>query len=62
LLVSREDLGDEIKDNEIRNNEKNVEIADCEEFLFNYIDRCAVSVYSANLVVNRAAIETANMY
>jgi hypothetical protein len=62
LLVGREDLEDEIEDNEIENGEEDVGIADCVEFLFNYADRCAVSVHFANLIINNAAIEIANTY
>jgi hypothetical protein len=62
LLVGREDLENEIENNKIGNGEKDVEIANCEEFFFNYIDRCAVSVYFANLVMDKAAIEIANTY
>jgi hypothetical protein len=63
LLVGREDLrGGEIKNNEIGDDEEGVRIADCEKFFFNYIDRCAVSLYFANLIINRAAIEIANIY
>jgi hypothetical protein len=62
LLVGREDLEGEIKDNEIGDDEEDIEIADCEKFFFNYINRCAVSIYSANLIMDRAAIEIANTY
>jgi hypothetical protein len=68
LLVGREDLKNDkiedgkIKDNEIENNEKNIGIANCEKFFLNYINCCAVSVYSTNLIINKAAIETANTY
>jgi hypothetical protein len=68
LLVGREDLGnDKIKDNEIENgeiedDEEDIGIANCEKFFFNYIDRCAISVYSANLIINRIAIEIASIY
>jgi hypothetical protein len=57
MLVGREGL-----EGEIRGGEENIGTADCEKFFFNYIDRCAVSVYFANLIVNRAAIEIANTY
>jgi hypothetical protein len=68
LLVGREILGngkiknDKIKDSEIKNNVKDIKIADCEEFFLNYADRCAVSVHSTNLIINKAAIEIANTY
>jgi hypothetical protein len=58
LLVGREGLGD----GKIGDGEEDVETADCEEFFFNYADRCAVSIHSANLIINRAAIEIANIY
>jgi hypothetical protein len=67
LLVGREGLeseigGGEIGNNEIGDDEEDIETADCEEFLFNYINYCAVSIHSANLIMDRAAIETANTY
>jgi hypothetical protein len=68
LLVGRENLGsgeiegDEIEDNEIKEGEEDIEIADYEEFFLNYINRCAVSIYSANLIINKATTETANTY
>jgi hypothetical protein len=68
LLVGREGLGDdeigggEIGDGEIGDDEEGIGTADCEKFFLNYIGRCAVSLYSANLVVDRAAIEIANIY
>jgi hypothetical protein len=68
LLIGREDLENgeikngEIEDSEIGNNEKDIEIADYEKFFLNYINRCAVSIYSANLIINKTAIETANTY
>jgi hypothetical protein len=62
LLVGREDLENKIGDDKIEDNKEDVRIADCEEFLFNHTDRCAVSVYFANLIINRAAIEIANTY
>jgi hypothetical protein len=58
LLVGREDLGDD----EIKDNENDIEIVDCEKFFFNYIDRCAVLLHFANLIIDRAANETANTY
>jgi hypothetical protein len=62
-LVGREDLGDgKIGDDEIGEDEKNIETADCEKFFFNYTDRCAVSLHSANLIINKTTIETANTY
>jgi hypothetical protein len=67
-LVGREDLENgeiedgEIENNEIEDNEENIGITDYEKFFLNYTDRCAVSVYSANLIIDKAAIETANIY
>ena len=58
MLVGREDL----EDGEIGDNKEDIKIADCEEFPFNYIGRCAVSIYSANLIIDKAAIEIANTY
>jgi hypothetical protein len=46
----------------IGDGEEDVETADCEKFFFNYADRCAVSLHSANLVIDRAAIEIASTY
>jgi hypothetical protein len=74
LLVGRENLGSgKIEDGKIKNNkiendendendEKDIEIADYKKFFFNYINRCAVSNHSANLIVDKAAIEIANTY
>jgi hypothetical protein len=63
LLVGRENLKDgEIEDNEKKNNKDGIEIADCEKFFFNYINRCAISLHSANLIIDKATIETANTY
>jgi hypothetical protein len=68
LLIGREDLEDdkiedgEIKDSEIKENEKDVEIVNYEKFFLNHTDRCAVSIYSANLIIDRAVIEIANTY
>jgi hypothetical protein len=64
LLVGREGLennkignnkigGGEIEGGEIEGGEEGVGIADCEEFFLNYIDRCAVSLHFANLVIDR---------
>jgi hypothetical protein len=62
-LVGRENLeNNEIKDGEIESGEKDIEIADCEKFFFNYTDRCAISTYFTNLIIDRAAIEIANTY
>jgi hypothetical protein len=58
LLVGREDL----KGGEIKEGEDDIGIADCEKFLLNYINRCAVSLYSANLIINKAITEIANTY
>jgi hypothetical protein len=68
LLIGRKNLGNgEIKNNkiendEIKDNENDIETADYEKFFFNYIDRCAVSLHSANLIINKATIETASTY
>jgi hypothetical protein len=63
LLVGREGLGGgEIGGGEIGSGEEDIGIADCEEFFLNYAGCCAVSVHSANLIVDRAAIETASIY
>jgi hypothetical protein len=63
LLIGREDLeGDEIKDNEIKDDGNGVEIADCEKKFLNYINRCAVSLHSANLIIDKATTEIANTY
>jgi hypothetical protein len=63
LLIGRENLGSgEIKDDEIENDEENIRIANYEKFFLNYINRYAISVYSANLIIDRAAIETASTY
>jgi hypothetical protein len=62
LLVGREDLEGEIRDDKLKDGKENVRIADCEKFLFNYINHCAVSVYFANLIMDRAAIEITNKY
>jgi hypothetical protein len=63
LLVGREGLEDDkIGDDEIEDDEDNVGTADCEKFFLNYTDRCAVSFHSANLIINRAAIEITNTY
>jgi hypothetical protein len=47
LLIGRESL----KGGEIENNENGIGIADCEKFFPNYIDRCAISLYFANLII-----------
>jgi hypothetical protein len=44
------------------NGEDDVEIVDCEKFFINYIGCCAVSLYSANLIVIIVAIKTASIY
>jgi hypothetical protein len=63
LLIGRENLkSGEIENNEIGDDEEDIEIVDCEKFLFNYADRCAVSIYFANLIMNKVAIEIANTY
>jgi hypothetical protein len=68
LLVGREDLeSGEIKDGkigdgEIKNGKEDIGTIDCEKFFLNYTDRCAVSIYFANLIVDKAAIEIANTY
>jgi hypothetical protein len=61
LLIGRENLEDgEIKNNKIGNDKDDIGIINCEEFFLNYTDRCAVSLYSANLIINKVTIETAN--
>jgi hypothetical protein len=63
LLVGREDLeSDEIGDDKIGNDEEGIKTADCEKFFLNYINRCAVSLHSANLIIDKATIESANTY
>jgi hypothetical protein len=63
LLIGRGNLeSGEIEDNKIKDSENDIEIADYEEFFLNYTDRCAVSLYSANLIINKITIETANTY
>jgi hypothetical protein len=67
-LIGRESLeggkieSGEIGDGEIKDSEENIGIADYEEFFFNYTNRCAVSIHFTNLIIDRAAIETANTY
>jgi hypothetical protein len=56
--VGREGL----RSGEIENNEDDIEIANYEKFFLNYIDRCAVLLYFANLIIDRVASETANTY
>jgi hypothetical protein len=52
LLDGRENL---------ENNENDIEIADYENFfLINYIDRGAISLHSANFIVDRVTIEIAS--
>jgi hypothetical protein len=59
LLVGREDLGG----GEIKDGEDGVGIVDCENFIFiNYIDRCTISLHSANLVINIVIAEITNTY
>jgi hypothetical protein len=53
---------DKIEDGEIKSDEEDIEIANYEKFFLNYADRCAVLLYSANLIINKAIIETANTY
>jgi hypothetical protein len=57
-LIGRENLGS----GKIKDDENDIRIADYEKFFFNYTDRCAVSLYSANLIIDKITIETANMY
>jgi hypothetical protein len=57
LLVDRENL----EDGKIENGEDDIGIVDCEKNFLNYVDRCAVSLYFTNLIIDRAAIEIANM-
>jgi hypothetical protein len=58
LLVDRESL----EGGEIEDGENGVKIADCEKFFLNYVNRCAVSLYSANLIIDKATVEIANTY
>jgi hypothetical protein len=59
LLDGRENL----KDDEIGDDEDGIEIADCEDFfLINYTNRGAVSPYFANLVIDIAIVKTASTY
>jgi hypothetical protein len=58
LLVGHENL----EDGGIRDDENDIGIVDCEKKFFNYIDRCAVSLYFANLIIDRTAIEIMNIY
>jgi hypothetical protein len=63
LLVGRENLeSDEIGNDEIKDDKENIGIINCEKFFLNYADRCAVSIYFANLIIDKAAIEIANTY
>jgi hypothetical protein len=55
--------GRDLENNEIEDNENGIEIADSENFfLINYVGRGAVSLYSANFVVDIAIAETASTY
>jgi hypothetical protein len=63
LLVGRENLENgKIKNNEIEDDKDGIGTADCEKFFFNYINCCAVSLYSANLIINKATAEIINTY
>jgi hypothetical protein len=63
LLIGREDLeGGEIEDGEIKEGEKDIGIANCEEFFLNYTNHCAISLHSANLIINRITAKIANTY
>jgi hypothetical protein len=68
LLIGRENLGNgeiesgEIKNNKIKDDEEDIKIADYKKFFLKYINRCAVSVQSANLIIDRAEIEIASTY
>jgi hypothetical protein len=57
-LIGREDLGN----GEIEDDENDVEIVDCEKFILNHTDRCADSLHSAKLIIDKATSETANPY
>jgi hypothetical protein len=58
-LVGRENL----ESGEIEDGENGIEIADCENFfLINYADRCAISLYPANLATDITIAETASTY
>jgi hypothetical protein len=62
-LIGREGLeSGEIEDNKIKDNENDIGIANYEKFFLNYTNRCAVSLYSANLIIDKITIETANIY
>jgi hypothetical protein len=58
LLVGRENL----EGGEIEDSKNGIEIADYEKFFLNYVDRCAISLHSANLIIDRTTAETANTY
>jgi hypothetical protein len=63
LLIDRENLrSGEMEDNEIKNNKDDIEITNYEKNFFNYINRCAVSLHSANLIIDRATAEIASTY
>jgi hypothetical protein len=68
LLIGREDLeggeirNDKIGNNEIEDGENDIEIINCEKFFLNYINRCAISLHFANLIINKIMIEIANTY
>jgi hypothetical protein len=63
LLIGRKSLkSGKIEDGEIRDDENDIGIADYEKFFLNYINRCAVSLHSANLIINKATVEIANTY
>jgi hypothetical protein len=58
LLAGREDL----ESDKIENSEKDVKTVNYEEFFLNHIGRYAISLYSANLVIDKTTAETADTY
>jgi hypothetical protein len=58
IIDGRENL----ESGEIKNNEDDIEIANCENFFLNYINCCAVSLHSVILVIDKTIAETANTY
>jgi hypothetical protein len=51
------------ENDKIEGDENDIKTANCADFfLINYTDRCAVSLYSANLIIIIAAAKTASIY
>jgi hypothetical protein len=50
------------EDGEIGDDKDGVGTANCENFFINHANRCAVSLYSANLVIVIAAVKIASIY